>query len=86
MKHALARFTSRKFWLAVGSFIVLVSNNQYTEAMGVVLAYLGVEGLHDVKVSGSQIVQGDGDGDISAPDRSHIVTGAGRLKAYGEDE
>lgn len=44
MKDFLTSLLSRKFLLAVGTFLVFVANGQYTEAMGVVLAYLGVNG------------------------------------------
>lgn len=45
----LDRLKSRKFWLAVSSFITFTALKQYTEAMGVVLAYLGVQGYTDAK-------------------------------------
>lgn len=43
------KLLSRKFLLALGTVLVFVANNQYSEAMGVVMAYLGVEGLIDTK-------------------------------------
>lgn len=44
----LKKLTSRKFWLAVGSFIVLIANGAYTEAVAVIISYIGVEGAADV--------------------------------------
>lgn len=41
------RLLSRKFWLAVGAFITLCANGQYTEAVFVVSTYIGVEGTRD---------------------------------------
>jgi len=39
---------SRKFLLALGSTATLIANKQYTEAVAVVLGFLGVEGYADV--------------------------------------
>ena len=41
------RLKSRKFWVAVGAFVTFVANQQWTEAMGVVIAYLGLQGVQD---------------------------------------
>lgn len=41
------RLKSRKLWLAIGAFITFVANNQWSEAMGVVIAYLGLQGVQD---------------------------------------
>lgn len=38
---------SRKFLLTVGSCATLIANKQYTEAVAVVLGFLGVEGYAD---------------------------------------
>jgi hypothetical protein len=43
------RLTSRKLWVAVGGFITFVANKQYTEALAVALAFLGVEGAADIR-------------------------------------
>ena len=48
MKDFLKSLLSRKFLLALGTFIVFVANGQYNEALGVVLAYIGLEGAADV--------------------------------------
>lgn len=48
MKVFIASLLSRKFLLALGTFLVLVANNQYTEAVAVVIGYLGAEGAADV--------------------------------------
>lgn len=49
MKDFLLSLTSRKFLLALGTFLVMVSNGQYTEAVAVVIGYIGVEGAADFK-------------------------------------
>lgn len=48
MKDFLKSLLSRKFILALGTFLVFIANNQYSEALGVVLAYIGLEGAADV--------------------------------------
>lgn len=82
----LARLTSRKFLLALGTGLVFYVNKQYTELMWVVLGYLGAEGGTDAvrayseqkyvetvkTVNDSLFLQGD-DEDI---DRSSVVPGA----------
>lgn len=52
MKQFLTSLLSRKFLLALGTFLVLVANGQYTEAVAVVAAYIGVEGAADFKSRG----------------------------------
>lgn len=49
MKDLKERLLSRKFWLTVAAFITLIATNHATEAMGVVLGYLGIEGYADAK-------------------------------------
>lgn len=48
------RLTSRAFWLAVGTIITFIANDQWTEAMGVAIAYITGDRLTNVaeKVSG----------------------------------
>jgi hypothetical protein len=41
MKKFLQSLLSRKLWLAIGAFITFVANGQYTEAMGIAIAYFG---------------------------------------------
>lgn len=43
------KLTSRKLWIAVLSALLFIAQEQYGEAMGVVLAYLGVQGYLDSK-------------------------------------
>lgn len=43
-----ARLTSRKFWLTVGGAIVLIANNQWTELVALISAYMLAEGAKDV--------------------------------------
>ena len=40
--NLLKGMTSRKFLLALGTVLVLIANEQYNEAVVVVLGYLGV--------------------------------------------
>lgn len=47
MKEFLRSLLTRKFLLALGLTIVAVANGEYTAAVTVVLAYLGVEGAAD---------------------------------------
>lgn len=44
LARSILALTSRKFLLAVGSFATLTALKQYTEAAGVVLGYLGING------------------------------------------
>lgn len=48
MKDLLKRLTSRKFLLALSAALALAANKQYTELMGVVIAYIGAEGGSDI--------------------------------------
>jgi uncharacterized membrane protein len=43
------KLKSRKLWVAVLSALLFVAQEQYNEAMGIVLAYLGVQGFIDSK-------------------------------------
>lgn len=45
------RLLSRKFWVAVGSFVTFVATGYYNEAMWTVLGYLGIQTVVDVKNS-----------------------------------
>ena len=47
MKEFLRSLFTRKFLLALGTTLVFIANGQYTEAVAVVIAYLGVEGVAD---------------------------------------
>jgi myosin-crossreactive antigen len=51
MRRFLSRFVSRKFLLAVGTALTLIANQQYDEAVAVVLAYLAAEGYIDAKAA-----------------------------------
>lgn len=43
----IRKLASRKFLLALGAVITMVANEQYAEAVVVVMGYLGVEGYLD---------------------------------------
>ncbi len=47
MKDFIKSLFTRKFLLALGTTLVLVANGAYTEAVAVVIGYLGVEGAAD---------------------------------------
>lgn len=49
MKQFLLSLLSRKFLLALGTVLIMVANGQYTEAVAVVIGYIGVEGAADYK-------------------------------------
>lgn len=55
MKQFLLGLLSRKFLLALGTFLVLIANGQYTEAVAIVIAYVGVEGAADFKSRSKQV-------------------------------
>lgn len=48
MEGIVRRLTSRKLWLTIAAFITFIVNGQYTEAVLVVSAYLGMQGVQDV--------------------------------------
>lgn len=50
MKVFLESLLSRKLWLAIAALIVFVVNEQWLEAMGVVLGYFGINAV-DTKLS-----------------------------------
>lgn len=47
MKEFVRSLFTRKFLLALGTAIVFIANGAYTEAVAVILGYLGVEGAAD---------------------------------------
>jgi hypothetical protein len=74
------RLSSRKLWVAIGTFIVFVANNQWTEAMGVVIAYLGLQGVQDTvgqRYGGSPEISQDVLEDEIEVDTSVVETGKG---------
>lgn len=55
MKDFLLSLLSRKFLLALGTSLVFISSGAYTEAVAVILGFLGVEGAADFKSRSKQI-------------------------------
>ena len=49
MKAFLSSLLSRKFLLALGTTLVFLANGHTLEALTTVLAYLGVQGVADIK-------------------------------------
>lgn len=47
MQNFLRSLLTRKFLLALGAFITFCANGQYTEAVGVISAYILAEGAAD---------------------------------------
>ena len=47
MKDFLKSLLSRKFLLALGTALVFIANGAYTEAVAVILGFIGVEGAAD---------------------------------------
>lgn len=55
MKQFLTSLLSRKFLLALGTALVFIASGAYTEAVAVILGFLGVEGAADFKSRSKQI-------------------------------
>lgn len=55
MKQFLTSLLSRKFLLALGTTLVLIANGAYTEAVAVILGFIGVEGAADFKSRSKQV-------------------------------
>lgn len=49
MKQFLLSLLSRKFLLALGTTLVMIANGAYTEAVAIILGFIGVEGAADFK-------------------------------------
>ena len=76
------RLLSRKLWITVLTAIVLILNEQYNEAVLLVIAYLGVQGASDAVSSykGSSVVTSlpenlMSQNDDNAVDQSKVVSG-----------
>lgn len=56
MQYFVKSLLSRKFLLALGTALVFIANGAYTEAVAVILGFLGVEGAADTvaRVKSSQ--------------------------------
>lgn len=86
MKKQLARFTSRKFLLALGAFITFIANEQYTEAVIAITSFIAAEGAIDT-LSPRQSIQVTDETieSYNDVDTSKIVSGAGRVKTFDEE-
>lgn len=52
-KNSVAqRLLSRKFWAAVGAFVTFAAAGQWTEAMAVIIAFVGAEAVVDYRALG----------------------------------
>lgn len=76
------RLLSRKLWLTIATAVVFILNEQYTEAMGVIIAYLGIQGGIDAVSStrGAVSIPFDVNSSVSqnddyVVDQSKVVTG-----------
>lgn len=84
----IQKLTSRKLWIAIFTFALFILNEQYNEALAVVLAYLGMQGVVDaVDTRKSGMVGYSGlENDMSQNvDTDKIVTGTGRTRAFDEE-
>lgn len=54
MKQFLTSLLSRKFLLTLGTALVFIASGAYTEAVAVILGFLGVEGAADFKSRSEQ--------------------------------
>lgn len=55
MSELIRRFTSRKFLLVLAAGIAAVANGEWTTVLGIVAAYLGVEGALDYKGQAEEV-------------------------------
>ena len=55
MKEFLKSLLSRKFLLALGTSLVFIASGAYTEAVAVILGFLGVQGAADFKYRSKQV-------------------------------
>lgn len=85
----LGSLLSRKFIMAAGSVLLLVSQKQYIEAVVIICSYLGINGLIEVKTSGklstvsSQILEAAQKASDEV-DTSEIFTGAASIKQFND--
>lgn len=83
MNNLKNKLTSRTFWLTVGTFIVFIANEQYTEAMAVAIAYITGEKVVDTFGTTSSVVY------PQVPtseyiDTSQVVTGKSDVPLFNE--
>lgn len=89
LSDLIKRLTSRKFLLTLGTALILVANQQWTELVILVSGYVGVEGLGDAtqrfaaektkqteNVLKDTLVQYDALGDPSDVNRDVLVPGS----------
>lgn len=71
-----SQLKSRKFWLAVSAFIAFIATKQYNEALGVVTAYIGLEGAADVvgRYQDGKVEQQKLEFDVSDDDEPNVDT------------
>lgn len=61
----MSKLLSKRFLLALGSFITAVASDEWGAAISIVVAYLGADTLRPSSVSGAS--QSDSEGDGTAP-------------------
>ncbi len=80
---------SRKFLMALGSALVLISQKQYIEAVVIICTYLGINGIIEAKTDGkmsvvsSQILEAAHKASDEV-DTSEIFTGAASIKQFND--
>ena len=85
----LGSLLSRKFIMALGGALVLISQKQYVESVVVICSYLGINGIIEAKTGGkmsvvsSQILEAAQKASDEV-DTSEIFTGAASIKQFND--
>lgn len=89
MKKIPDSLKSRKFWLAILTAVTLILNEQYNEAVAVIIAYMTIQGASDaVKTYKNPMdIQSYEENLMSQNDEQQkLVTGTGKLRRFDEEE
>ena len=82
------RIKSRKFWVAIISFVYFILNGQSDQAFGIIIAYLGIQGLQDTYGSNNtmtQIIKGESHNEDEEVDTSIVETGKAGIPLFNEE-
>lgn len=85
----LGSLLSRKFLMALGGALVLISQKQYVEAVVVICTYLGINGIIEAKTDGklstvSAKVLEAAKNASNEVDTSEIYTGTAAIKQFND--
>lgn len=87
MKDLLNRLSSRTLWVTIGTILVLVAEEQYTEAAAVAIAYVtGEKALDAVQTRSGAKMHYEAPKIADDVDTSQIETGVGRVRTHDEIE